>query len=202
MRLRGLIGGFVPFLLAFLWGCGGGGGGRQFLSIGTAGTGGIYYPIGGALASRLSVRDSLRQFTAEVTGGSVENVNRLREGQIDMGFALAATAYEAFHGGQDYGTPFQGLRVVAPLYANLVHVLVPRGSTATSLAEHYNSIQANDTPEEEPQPQDIVYFGEPLQEPPEQPAPSGQKRKQFAAGLIGLAAGLFLAFIGQFLKDD
>lgn len=135
MRLRGPFGGFVLLLPVLLWGCGGESGGRQFLSIGTAGTGGIYYPIGGALASRLSIRDSLRQFTAEVTGGSVENVNRLREGQIDLGFALAATVYEAFHGGQDYETPFEGLRVVAPLYANLVHVLVPRGSTAESLAD-------------------------------------------------------------------
>jgi len=124
-------------LTSTLVGCGGegGGGSRQFLSLGTAGTGGIYYPIGGALASLLSVGDSLRQYTAEVTGGSVENVNRLREGQIDMGFALGVSAYEAFHGGRDYDHPFQELRIVAPLYANVLHVLVPRGSTATSLAE-------------------------------------------------------------------
>jgi TRAP transporter TAXI family solute receptor len=120
----------------FLPACGGpGSGARQFLSLGTGGTGGIYYPLGGAIASRLSVRDSIRQYTAEVTGGSVENVNRLREGQIDLGFALSVTAYEAFHGGQDYATPFQDLRIAAPLYANLVHILVPRGSTAGSLGD-------------------------------------------------------------------
>lgn len=135
MIKRGLSGGFVLLSSLVVLGCEGVGGGREFLSIGTAGTGGIYYPIGGALASRLSLRDSLRQFTAEVTGGSVENVNRLREGQIDLGFAMATTVFEAYHGGQDYGEPFQALRVVAPLYANVVHVLVPRGSTATSLAD-------------------------------------------------------------------
>lgn len=136
MKYRILLGAFALLILSVGWGCGGGsGGGRQFLSIGTAGTGGIYYPIGGAIASRLSLRDSIRQYTAEVTGGSVENVNRLREGQIDMGFALAVTVFEAFHGGQDYDMPFEGLRVVAPLYANLIHVLVPRGSTATSLGD-------------------------------------------------------------------
>lgn len=136
MKYRVLLGAFALLILSVGWGCGGGsGGGRQFLSIGTAGTGGIYYPIGGAIASRLSLRDSIRQYTAEVTGGSVENVNRLREGQIDMGFALAVTVFEAFHGGQDYDMPFEGLRVVAPLYANLIHVLVPRGSTATSLGD-------------------------------------------------------------------
>ena len=117
--------------------CGGEGRGpsRQFLSIGTAGTGGIYYPLGGAMASLLSVGDSVRQFTAEVTGGSVENVNRVREGQIDMGFVLSLSAYEAYNGGMDYPVPFTELRVVAPLYANMVHVLVPRGSRANSLAE-------------------------------------------------------------------
>ena len=118
-------------------GCGGeGGGGRQeFLSLGTAGTGGIYYPLGGAITSLMSVGDSLRQYTAEVTGGSVENVNRLREDQIDLGFALAVSIFEAFHGGQDYGEAFGGLRILAPLYPNMVHVLVPRGSTAMSLGE-------------------------------------------------------------------
>lgn len=108
---------------------------QEFLSLGTAGTGGIYYPLGGAIASLLSVGDSLRQYTAEVTGGSVENINRLREGQIDLGFALAVSVHEAFHGGEDYGNPFDALRIVAPLYPNMVHVLVPRNSTATSLGD-------------------------------------------------------------------
>ncbi len=124
-------------VLGSLLACGGEGSGgrREFLSIGTAGTGGVYYPLGGALASLLSVQDSLRQYTAEVTGGSVENVNRLREGQIDLGFCLAVSIYEAYHGGEDYVEAFQTLRVVAPLYPNMVHILVPRGSGATSLAD-------------------------------------------------------------------
>jgi TRAP transporter TAXI family solute receptor len=91
--------------------------------------------LGGAIASRLSVRDTLRQYTAEVTGGAVENVNRLREGQIELGFALSVTAYEAYNGGQDRVAPFEDLRIAAPLYPNLVHVLVPRGSTAGSLED-------------------------------------------------------------------
>ena len=76
---RVLMTGAVSALVFLLAGCGDGGGGRQFLSIGTAGTGGIYYPLGGAIASRLSIADPDRQYTAEVTGGSVENMNdRLR----------------------------------------------------------------------------------------------------------------------------
>ena len=131
----------LAFLALALWaaaaGCGGEGGSarQEFLSLGTAGTGGIYYPLGGAITSLMSVGDTLRQYTAEVTGGSVENVNRLREDQIDLGFALAVSIFEAFHGGEDYGEAFGGLRVLAPLYPNMVHVLVPRGSTATSLGD-------------------------------------------------------------------
>lgn len=115
--------------------CGGEGGGRQFLSLGTGGTGGVYYPLGGALASRLSLADSARQYTAEVTGGSVENVNRILAGQIDLGFVLSVTAYEAYHGGPDFPEPATHLRVVGPLYPNVTHILVAGGSPARSLAD-------------------------------------------------------------------
>lgn len=117
-------------------GCGGEGAGpSRFMSIGTAGTGGIYYPLGGALANRLSLRDSARQYTAEVTGGSVENANRLREGQIDLGFVLAVTLVDAYNGTGDYDTPAPHLRVLAPLYPNLHHILVPENSALTSVGE-------------------------------------------------------------------
>jgi len=108
----------------------------RFLSLGTAGTGGIYYPLGGALASRLSLADSTRQYTAEVTGGAVENINRLRAGQIDLAFATANTMYEAHRGSPDFGgTAIQGLRVVAPLYPNLTHVLVADGVDVQDVSE-------------------------------------------------------------------
>lgn len=109
--------------------------GPEFLSIGTAGTGGIYYPIGGALASRLSALDPGRRFTAEVTGGSVENVNRLVAGQIDIGFALGTTIHEAYYGGPDFPEPRTSLRIIAPLYPNVTHILVPRGSPIRSVGE-------------------------------------------------------------------
>ena len=107
----------------------------RFLSVGTGGTGGVYYPLGGALTNRLSLRDSTRRYTAEVTGGSVENVNRVRGGQIDLGFALSVTAHEAFHGGTDYPVPVTDLRLVAPLYPNVTHVLVRPGAAVRALED-------------------------------------------------------------------
>jgi len=103
-----------------------GGGSVGFLSIGTGGTGGIYYPLGGALASLLSTADSSRQYTAEVTGGSVENISRIANGQIDVGFTMSPSAVAGYEG-IDRDAPVGDLRIVAPLYPNLTHLLV-RGS--------------------------------------------------------------------------
>lgn len=121
----------LPFVLCA---CDAGAGGR-FVSIGTGGTGGLYYVLGGAIASQLTVLDTTRQYAAQVTGGSVENVNRIREGQLDLGIAMAITARDAYNGAGDYTAPVSTLRIVAPFYPNVTHVLVSRGSTAQSLAD-------------------------------------------------------------------
>ncbi len=125
----------VASLLVTIAACTGGESAPAFLSIGTGGTGGVYYPLGGALASRLSTADSAGRYTAEVTGGSVENVNRVNAGQIDLGFTLAVSAYEAYHTGIDGGAPATDLRIVAPLYPNIVHILVASGGGIQSVAD-------------------------------------------------------------------
>jgi hypothetical protein len=120
---------FAMLLALSLPSCGGDGGATTFLSIGTGGTGGIYYPLGGAIASRLSAADTTRTYTAEVTGGSVENINRVLNGEMDLGFAISPSVYEAYHGGPTFASADPRLRIVAPLYANVTHILVSaRGS--------------------------------------------------------------------------
>jgi TRAP transporter 4TM/12TM fusion protein/TRAP transporter TAXI family solute receptor len=110
-------------------------GNETFLSLGTAGTGGIYYPLGGAIASRLSLADPDRQYTAEVSGGSVENVNRLGAGQMDIAMAIASTVYQAQTGAGNGSPAIPGLRAIAPLYANVTHILVPASSPARTVAD-------------------------------------------------------------------
>ncbi len=122
-------------LLAATTACGGEGGGVEFLSLGTAGTGGIYYPLGGAIASRLSLADPGRQYTAEVSGGSVENVNRLKAGQMDLAMVIAMTVYQAQRGEGDFVEAIPGLRAVAPLYPNVTHIIVPARLDAQSVAD-------------------------------------------------------------------
>ena len=98
--------------------CSGDGSSSTFLSLGTAGTGGIWYPLGGAIAGLLSVADDNYQVSAEVTGGAVENINRIRAGQIDLAFSTANTVYDAYYGSPDFDGTVPNLRVLAPLYAN------------------------------------------------------------------------------------
>jgi uncharacterized protein len=135
-RIRRALASSLVIAAMLLSGCSGDRPPTEFLSLGTAGTGGIYYPLGGAIASLMSIADSSRQFTAEVTGGAVENIMRLKAGQIDFAFATANTVFEAFHGSPDFdGEPITGLRVLAPLYPNFTHVLVADGVDARDISE-------------------------------------------------------------------
>ncbi|WP_427197741.1 TAXI family TRAP transporter solute-binding subunit [Ornithinimicrobium sp. Y1847] len=69
-----------------------------FFSIGTGGTGGTAYPVGGAYAGILTSNVEGTTFTAEATGGSVENVRLIGEGEIDMGQIQADTASQGCNG--------------------------------------------------------------------------------------------------------
>lgn len=126
----------VPLLLvAAAAGCERAPDGRRFYSLGTGGTGGVYYPLGGTLASRLTALDTLRTYTAEVTGGSVENIKRIAAGEMELGFVISTSAYEAYNGGEDFAEPFTSLRVVAPLHPNVTHVLVGATSPIEKIEE-------------------------------------------------------------------
>ena len=69
---------------------------RQNLSIVTGGTGGVYYPMGGGLANLLSKYVPGLQATAEVTGGSVDNLKLLGARKAEIAFTMAGTSL-AFH---------------------------------------------------------------------------------------------------------
>ncbi|NKB87232.1 MAG: TAXI family TRAP transporter solute-binding subunit [Acidobacteria bacterium] len=106
---------------------------RQFASLGTAGTGGIYYPLGGALARMIGEAVPDLQVTAEVTGGSVENLNRVAAGEMDVAMAIGTTLVHGLQG--DDAERYADIRIVAPLYPNVGHILAAPNSDATSLNE-------------------------------------------------------------------
>jgi hypothetical protein len=97
----------------------------QRLSIATGGTGGVYYPYGGAIASVISANLPGVEATAEVTAASVDNLKLLRDGNADVAFSLADTLAEAVKG---QGAFAQGgpvpVRALAVLYENYTHLVV------------------------------------------------------------------------------
>lgn len=127
---RAMAGLLAASLALTMAGCGEG---RRFASLGTAGTGGIYYPLGGAIARMLGEALPDISFTAEVTGGSVENLNRVASGEMDLGMAIGTTLAHARDG--DESARYAEIRVVAPLYANFAHLLVSPGSGVAELAD-------------------------------------------------------------------
>jgi uncharacterized protein len=90
---------------------------QQRLSIATGGTGGVYYPLGGALANVLGKAVPGVEATAEVTSASVDNVKLISAGQADVAFTLADTAADGFNGTGKFKDK-QPIRAIAVIYAN------------------------------------------------------------------------------------
>jgi TRAP transporter TAXI family solute receptor len=95
----------------------------QNISIATGGTGGVYYPMGGGLASVLSSKVPGMSATAEVTGGSVDNLNLIGTGKPYVGFSMADAAKDAKDGDGKFANKKVDLRTLLVLYPNLMHVV-------------------------------------------------------------------------------
>lgn len=109
----------------------------QFLSIATGGTGGVYYPYGGALAKLISEKIPNTQATAEVTGASVDNLKLIQVGKVDLAFTLADTLAEAVKGSGPFKATgaIGSIRTLAVLYTNYTHIVVRQGSGIHRVAD-------------------------------------------------------------------
>jgi TRAP transporter TAXI family solute receptor len=109
----------------------------RFLSIATGGTGGVYYPYGGALARLISEKVPDTQATAEVTGASVDNLKLIQLGKVDLAFTLADTLAEAVSGtGPFKATGAVGsVRTLAVLYTNYTHIVARQGGGIRTVAD-------------------------------------------------------------------
>jgi len=94
----------------------------QNISIATGGTGGVYYPMGGGLAAVLSSKVPGMSATAEVTGGSVDNLKLIGTGNPYVGFSMADAAKDAQTGVDKFKDKPIDVRTLLILYPNLMHV--------------------------------------------------------------------------------
>ena len=108
---------------------------QRAISIGTGGTGGVYYPLGGALANVLSKNMPAMQATAEVTGGSVDNLKLINSGQSEVGFSMADAALDAFKGEDKFKGTKVPLRTLMVLYPNHMHVVTIEGTGIEKMAD-------------------------------------------------------------------
>ncbi|MBU3614120.1 TAXI family TRAP transporter solute-binding subunit [Polynucleobacter sp. Latsch14-2] len=107
----------------------------QNISIATGGTGGVYYPMGGGLASVLSSKVPGMSATAEVTGGSVDNLNLIGTGKPYIGFSMADAAKDAQVGNDKFAGKKVDLRTLLVLYPNLMHVVTVESTGIKSMKD-------------------------------------------------------------------
>src|SRR5262249_7252807 len=120
--LKRRIGIIVSTLL--LLGCSGGSHGAVVrLSIATGGTGGVFYPYGGAIAKVIGESIPNVQATAEVTAASVDNLKFLRDRKADIAFTTADALADAVNGTGVFQNTKLPIRTLAALYKNYTHVV-------------------------------------------------------------------------------
>jgi uncharacterized protein len=107
----------------------------QNISIATGGTGGVYYPMGGGLAAALSKYVPGMQATAEVTGGSVDNLKLIETGKPYVGFSMADAALDAAKGEDKFKGKKVPLKTLAILYPNRMHVVSVEGKGINKMSD-------------------------------------------------------------------
>ena len=108
----------------------------RYIVIATGGTGGVFYPYGGGLAQLLSKKLPETQATAEVTGGSVDNVKLLATGNAEIGFSTVDSAYDGLKGEGAYKDAGpQKIATLAVLYPSVLHVVASKASGIKTVAD-------------------------------------------------------------------
>lgn len=107
----------------------------QNISIATGGTGGVYYPLGGGLAAALSKYVPGMQATAEVTGGSVDNLKLVGTGKSYVGFTMTDAAQDAFRGEDKFKSGKVALKTLMILYPNRMHIASVEGRGINKMSD-------------------------------------------------------------------
>jgi len=105
------------------------------LSIATGGTGGVYYPLGGGMANVLSKYVPGMAATAEVTGGSVANLQLIGTGKPYIGLSMTDAALDAYRGVDKFKGKKVDVRTLMILYPNRMHVVTIEGTGINKISD-------------------------------------------------------------------
>lgn len=99
----------------------------EFVTIGTGGVTGVYYPTGGSICRLVNKgkKEHGVRCTVESTGGSIYNINNIKSGELEMGIAQSDWQYHAYHGTSKFENigAFKDLRAVFSIHAEPFTVL-------------------------------------------------------------------------------
>lgn len=133
------LGYFTAAALAAALGAGGAQAADQFVSIGTGGVTGVYYPTGGAicrLVNKMRKETGIR-CSAESTGGSIYNINTIRAGELEFGVAQSDWQYHAYHGTSKFEEQgrFEDLRAVFSVHPEPVTIIARDDSGVMNITD-------------------------------------------------------------------
>lgn len=121
----------------------------SFFRIGTGGSGGTYFPIGGSIANAISNPPGSKACEdggscgvpgliaiAQSTNASVQNNAAVQSGELEAGMTAADTLLAMYEGSGDFeGKPHDKLRVLANLFPEDLHLVLPKGGTLDGLGD-------------------------------------------------------------------
>jgi TRAP transporter TAXI family solute receptor len=110
---------------------------KRFFGIATGGIGGVYYPLGGALAQALTNKIPDMVVTAQTGNASVANVNLIARGEVESGIAQNNVALAAYTGDKEqWKTPqVKSLRCITALFPETVHIVAGAKSGIKSVSD-------------------------------------------------------------------
>ncbi|TBH21956.1 TAXI family TRAP transporter solute-binding subunit [Thermus thermamylovorans] len=99
---------------------------QEFLTIGSGATTGVYFPVATGMARLVNDAGIGLRANARSTGGSIANINAIAAGEFEMALAQNDIAFYAFQGcciTAFDGRPVRGIRALAALYPEVVHIV-------------------------------------------------------------------------------
>src|SRR5690606_37959506 len=105
---------------------------QKYISIGTGGVTGVYYPAGGAICRLVNKnrKEHGIRCAVESTGGSIYNINAVRGGELEIGVVQSDWQFHAYNGSSQYEDQgkFEGLRAVFSLHPEPFTVVARDGT--------------------------------------------------------------------------
>ena len=110
----------------------------EFITIGTGGVTGTYYPTGGAICRLVNKykKETKIRCSVESTGGSVYNINTIKNGELDFGIAQSDTVFQAYKGTQKFaGKKVKKVRSVMAIYPELFTLVTRKDANIKNIMD-------------------------------------------------------------------